>query len=143
MLRLIKADLTPTGKRDLGNGAPSWFLNFRASDALLCEKSHFGFQIFAHEIEFVGATLIGWVDCGFSRWQGEDQPAMTRIHVLETEDIAEKCAVRVGVFTVEDYVSARDHLPLPRNTSSQTRSTALNTAKTIRFKSSWNSSRRN
>ena len=79
MLRLIKADLSPTGKPHLGNGAPSWFLNFRALNALLCEGSHFGFQIFAHEIEFVG-TLIGRVDCGFSRRQGEDQPAMTRIH---------------------------------------------------------------
>jgi hypothetical protein len=115
MLRLIKADLAPTGKPHLGDGAPSWFLNFRALNALLCEGSHFAFKIFAHEIEFVGATLIRRVDCGFSRRQGEDQPAMTRIHVLETEDIAEKCAVGLGVLTVDDYVSARDHLPLLRN----------------------------
>jgi len=112
MLRLIQADLAPAGKSHLGNGAPSLFLNFRALNALLCEESHFCVQIFAHEKEFVG-TLIGRVDCGFSRWQGEDQPAVTRIHVLEIEDIAEKCAIRFGVFTVDDYVSARDHLVPP------------------------------
>src|SRR5437899_9482508 len=112
MLRLIKADLASTRKPHLRNGTPSLFLNFRARSALLGEGSHFGFQIVAHEIEFVDATLIGWVDCGFSRRQGEDQPAVTRIHGFETEDIAEKCAVRLGVLTVDNYVSARDHLLL-------------------------------
>jgi len=112
MLGLIQANLSPTRKTPLGNGAPSWFLNFRAFNTLICEGSHFGFQIFAHEIEFVG-TLIGRVDRGFPRWQSEDQPAMTRIQVLEIEDIAEKCAIRLGVLTVDDYVSARDHLHLP------------------------------
>jgi len=80
MLRLIKADLASTRKPHLRNGTPSLFLNFRARSALLGEGSHFGFQIVAHEIEFVDATLIGWVDCGFSRRQGEDQPAVTRLH---------------------------------------------------------------
>src|SRR3989475_11405590 len=112
MLWLIKADLASAGKPHLRNGTPSCFLNFRALNALLCEGSHFGFQIVAHEIELVGVTLIGRVDCGFSRRQGEDQPAMTRIHGFETEDIAEKCAVRLGVLTVDNYVSAKDHLPL-------------------------------
>src|ERR1700730_13525002 len=36
---------------------------------------------------------------------------MTRIHGFETEDIAEKCAVRLGVLTVDNYVSTRDHCP--------------------------------
>src|SRR5438105_12685581 len=45
----------------------------------------------------------------------EDQPAVTRIHGFETEDIAEKCAVRLSVLTVDNYVSARDHLLLRRN----------------------------
>jgi hypothetical protein len=115
MLRLIKADLASTGKPHLRHGTPSQFLNFRALNALLCEGSHFGFQIVAQEVEFVGATLIGRVDCGFSGGQGEDQPAVTRIHGFEPEDIAEKCAVCLGVLTVDNYVSARDHLPLRRN----------------------------
>src|ERR1022692_14857 len=112
MLRLIKADLTSTRKPHLRNGTPSCFLNVRALNALLCEGRHFGFQVVAHEIEVLGANLIGWVYCGFSGGQGEDQPAMTRINGFETEDIAEKCAVRLGVLTVENYVSAKNHLSL-------------------------------
>jgi hypothetical protein len=112
MLWLIKADLASTGESHLSNHAPSWFLDFRAFNALLCEGSHFGFQIFTHKIEFLRATLIGRVDCGFSGRQGEDYPAMPRVHGLETEDVAKKCAVRFGVLTIDDYVSARDHFPL-------------------------------
>jgi len=115
MLRLIKADLASTGKPHLRNGTPSFFLNFRALNVLLREGSHFGFQIVAHEIEFVDAILIGRVESGFCRRQGEDQPAMTRIHGFEPEDVTEKCAVRLGVFTVHNYVSARNHLPLLRD----------------------------
>src|SRR4030088_3370815 len=40
---------------------------------------------------------------------------MAPIHRLEPENVAEKCAVRFGVFTVDNYVSARNHLPLQRN----------------------------
>src|ERR1700719_59213 len=37
------------------------------------------------------------------------------IHRLEPENVAEKCAVRFGVFTVDNYVSAKNHFPLQRN----------------------------
>src|SRR5712692_5267138 len=114
MLRLIQADFASTGKPHLRNGTPSCFLNLRALNALLRQGSHLGFQAVAHEIEFVGTILIGRVECGFCRRQSEDQPAMTRIHGLEPENVAEKCAVRFGVLTVDNYVSARNHLPLLR-----------------------------
>jgi hypothetical protein len=52
------------------------------------------------------------VECGFRGRQGEDQPAVARIDGLEAEDVAEECPVRFGVFAVEDYVSAGDHLEL-------------------------------
>ncbi len=93
MLRLIKADLASTGKLHLRNGTPSCFLNFGAFNVLLREGSHFGFQIVAHEIEFVETVLIRRVECGFCRRQSEDQPAMARIHGFEPEDVAEKCTV--------------------------------------------------
>jgi hypothetical protein len=98
MLRLIKADLAATGKPHLRNGTPTLFLNLRALNPYLCEGSYFCSQIVAHEVKFMGATFIRRVDCGFCRRQGEDQPAMTSIHGFETEDIAEKCAVHLGVF---------------------------------------------
>src|ERR1700691_6030422 len=106
MLRLIQADIAASGKPYLRDGTPSRFLDFRAFDALLCEGSHFGFQIVAHEIELVGATRIGRVDCGFGRRQGEDKPAVTRVHGFEAEDVTEERSVCFGVFAVENYVSA-------------------------------------
>src|ERR1700674_1362388 len=115
MLRLIKAYLASPRKQHLRDGTPSRVLNFRELNALLCEVSHLGFQIVAHEIKFVG-TLFSGVECGFCRWQGEYQPAMARIHGFESENVAEKGAVRLGVFTVDNHVSAGDHLPLPKKT---------------------------
>jgi hypothetical protein len=112
MLWLIKADPASTGKPNLRDGAPSCFLNVRALNALLRERSHLGLQIVAHEIEFVGTVLIGRVKCSFRWRQGEDQPAMTSIHGCESEDIAKKCSVRFGVLAVDNYVRTRDHLLL-------------------------------
>jgi hypothetical protein len=50
------------------------------------------------------------VDCGFGRRQGEDKPAVTRVHGFEAEDVTEERSVCFGVFAVENYVSARNHL---------------------------------
>ncbi len=51
----------------IGNGTPRCFQNFRAHNALAREGSHFGFQIAAHEIEFVDIILIGRMERGFCR----------------------------------------------------------------------------
>jgi hypothetical protein len=114
MLWLIEADLTSAGKLHLRNGAPTCFLNRGALNPFCGEGGYFGLQVVAHEIEFVGiAMLIGRVECGFGRRQCEDEPAMARIDGLEPEDVAKECAVRIGVFAVENYVSARDHWNSP------------------------------
>jgi len=63
----------------------------------------------------VDTIRIGRVECRFSRRQGEDKPTVTRIHGLEPENVAKKCAVRFGVFTVDNYVSARKSFIPPKN----------------------------
>src|SRR5882762_2877079 len=113
MLRLIQVDVATTGKAHLRNGTPSLVLNFRALDILLRQGSHFGFQIVAHQIEFVDTVLLARVERGFCRRQRKDQPAMPRIHGLEAQDVAEKCAVRLSVFAVDNDVSARNHFAPP------------------------------
>jgi hypothetical protein len=60
VLWLIEANIASTGKPHLRNGTPSCLLNFRALNALLRERSHLGFQIVAHEIEFVDIVSEGW-----------------------------------------------------------------------------------
>ena len=102
MLRLIKANLASTGKPHLRNGAPPFLMNRRALHALHRQRSQLGFQVITQEIELMDAIPIGRVECGFCRRQGEDQPAMTCIHGFESEDVAEECAVRLGIFTVDD-----------------------------------------
>src|SRR5713226_7603007 len=58
------------------------------------------------------AILSGRVECCFSWRQRKDQPAMACIHRLEPENVAEEGAVRFRIFTVNNDVSARDHLHL-------------------------------
>jgi hypothetical protein len=58
MFRLIEADATSTGKTHLRNGTPAFFLNCRALYAPTREGGHLGFQIVAHEIEFVDAAIF-------------------------------------------------------------------------------------
>jgi hypothetical protein len=105
MLWLVQANRATTGKPHLGNRTPSCFLNFRTGHIFLGKGSHLRFQIVANEIEFVGAILIGRMKCGLSWRQGKDQPTMTRIHGFESENIAEECAVGLGVFAVDNYMS--------------------------------------
>ena len=114
MLGLIEADLAAARKPNLRDGAPSCFLNFRARNAFRREKSHLGLQIVAHEIELVGAILIGRMKRSFCWRQGEDQPAMTGVHGFESENISKKCSVRFGVLAVDNDVRTRNHLPLPK-----------------------------
>jgi hypothetical protein len=59
MFRLVEADLASTGKPYLCNGTPSLFLNRGALNILSREGVHLGFQVVAHEIEFVDAP-DGW-----------------------------------------------------------------------------------
>src|SRR5713101_2924427 len=109
MLRLVNADLASTRQPHLRNGTPRCFLNFGALNALLREGSHFGLQIIAHETELVDTIFIRWVECGFCGRQREDQPAMAPVHGSESEHVAKKCAVRLGVLTEDNYVSPRNH----------------------------------
>src|ERR1700680_4866601 len=112
MFRLIKANAASAGELHLGDGAPPFFVNFRALNVLLREGSHLGFQIVAQEIKFVDTIVIGRMKSRLRRRQSKDQPAVTSIHGLETQDVAKEGAVRVGGFSVKNHVSARNHLPL-------------------------------
>src|SRR6267142_2899639 len=113
MLRLIQVDVASTRKAHLRNGTPSLVLNFRALDILLRQGSHFGFQIVAHQIEFMDTILLARVERRFRWRQCEDQPAMARIHGSKAEDVAEKCAVSLSVFAVDNDVSAGNHFASP------------------------------
>jgi hypothetical protein len=109
MLWLVEADLATTGKLDVGDGTPSFFVNCRARNALFPERSHFRFQVVANEIELVWAVFIGGVERGLSGRECENEPAVAGIDGHESENVAEEGAVCVSVLCVDDYVSTRDH----------------------------------
>ena len=57
MFWLIEAEFASTGKFDFGDRTPSLLLNAGALDAFVCEGSHLGFQIVAHEVELVSFAV--------------------------------------------------------------------------------------
>src|SRR5580692_3541290 len=115
VLRLVQMDIASAGKRDRRYRTPPCFMNFGGLHAFRRERSDFGFQFVAHEVKLVGAILIGRMEGGLGGRQREDQPAVPRIDGFEAEDVAEKGAVSFGILTLDNYVSARNHLRLLRN----------------------------
>jgi hypothetical protein len=114
MLRLIKPYLAAARKLHLRYGTPSFFENCGARNTLFRECCHFSLEVIAQEIEFVRAIFFGGVKCGLARRKREDQPTVSSVDGRETENVAEKGPVRVGVFRVYDRVSTRNHAALPK-----------------------------
>jgi hypothetical protein len=70
----------------------------------LFESLDCGLEVVAHQIEFVRAILLRRVDGQLGRRESENEPAFTRVHVRELQDVAEELAVRLGVTAIEDDV---------------------------------------
>ena len=102
VLRLVKPNLTSTGKLDLCRKAPPGFLHFRALHPSLRQGHHFHFQIVAQEVHLVPATRIRGVKGSFGLRQSKDQPATPGIHIFKPQNIAEKCPVRLGILAIEN-----------------------------------------
>jgi hypothetical protein len=109
VLRLVKADLAPAGEEDFRKRAPSLLVNRRAWNIPLDQGSHLGLQVIAHEVELMRPILSGGVEGGFGWGQSEDQPAMAGVDGFQSENIAEECAIRLGILAVDNDVSAGNH----------------------------------
>ena len=57
----------------------------------------------------MSTILVRRVEGSFCQGQGEDQPAMTGVHGLESQHVSKKGAVRPGVLAVDDHMGARNH----------------------------------
>src|SRR5689334_181067 len=100
VLRLVQPQFAAAGQSDVSQRSPSFFMHFGTADSLAAETGHGGLQVIAHEVELVGAVLFGRMERRLGRRKRENQPAVARIDVREAEHIAEKRAIRLGVFTV-------------------------------------------
>ncbi|WP_287178904.1 hypothetical protein [Mesorhizobium sp.] len=62
---------------------------------------------------FVAVGFGGRVNGNLGRRQCEDQPAFASIDCWKTQNIAKKCAVRLGIRAVDDHVCTGNHGSLP------------------------------
>jgi hypothetical protein len=105
---LVEADFGAAGEAEFCDGAPAGFLDGGKLDAFFGEGGDFGFQVVAHQVELVFWS-VGRMDGDFGGWEGEDEPAVAGVDVMEAECVAEEGPVGVVVGAVEDEVSAGDH----------------------------------
>src|SRR5712671_3237095 len=99
MFRLIKTKLPTAGQSDCGEQTPAWLLHFGTFDTLFRQRGNLSFQIFAHQIELMLIVFSGRAR-DLSRRKGENQPAMSRVHGMKTENVFEEIAIGFGILTV-------------------------------------------
>jgi len=80
MLRLVEADLAPTGELELRYRAPSGFFYMRAVHSFLQEGGHLGPKVIAHEIQLMATVGVRRMYGQFRRGQGKDQPPVPGVH---------------------------------------------------------------
>ncbi len=109
MCGLVQANFAATGKSDLCNRSPPFFVDRRANDAFSRQTSHLGRKVFAHEIQFMAIVVFGRMKSRFCRGQSEDQPAVTGIDGRQPKHLAKKDAVRLRILAVDDDMCTRNH----------------------------------
>jgi hypothetical protein len=86
---LVETDLATAGKSDLRHRTPTRFLDGRASNTLRFEPLHLGREVVAHQVQ-LGGRSFRRMHGQLRRGKTEDQPAATRIEMLEAEDVGEE-----------------------------------------------------
>lgn len=110
VLRLVDADFTAARQREARDGAPTLFVDRRALDALRRHRLNERVDVIAHQVQLVRAVAVGRVYGDLSRWQGEDQPAVSGVGEWIAQNITKERAIGLCVFAVDDDVSAVDHV---------------------------------
>jgi hypothetical protein len=111
MSRLVQADLTTPGQRDLRHGPPPCFFDLRAGDALLRQWSDLGGEVVTHQVE-LSSWDLGRMDRKLRGREPKDQPSTSRIDRVETEDASQKGPIGVCILAEEYEVSSENHGPM-------------------------------
>src|SRR5439155_26208518 len=117
VLRLVEADRAGARRLELRHEAESFVLGRPEElDTLLLEFRDRALDVVAHEEQLVlpGLTAPAGsrVDSELTRRQLEDQPAGVRLHMVETQHVAEERACRITVLRKDERVDAGDHRPM-------------------------------
>src|SRR6267143_7117441 len=113
MVGLVKSDFPSSRQPDPADRAPPCFFHFRTADPLPLERSDFGLQICAHQVELVPRIIVRRMN-GQLRWrEREDQPAVAGVHGWKSKDLMEEGSISRRVGAVDDHVGAKDHESAP------------------------------
>src|SRR5262245_41039506 len=110
MARFVDAQLCTPGQTDSGERTPALIADrLTELHTLGLEVRDGGVDVVTLQVELVPARPVGRVYRQLGGWQGENQPALTGVNGVETEDVAEEGADVVRLLAVDDGVSAGDH----------------------------------
>src|SRR5690242_8628073 len=109
MPRLIEPEPAAAWQGDLGQQTPALIAYLGASDARRGQFRHRLFDVVAHQVELVPATVFGWMQGYFGRGQREDQPAMAGVGGGKLQHVAEEPAISLRTGGVEDGVGTGYH----------------------------------
>jgi len=115
MSRLVEAEFAAARQRNHRNLTPPLVSYNLALYLPSAEKVHGRTQVVAHEEETVLGFFLGglrWMDGYFRGWEGEDQPTVSRIHVMKFQNVTEEPAVSFGIGAVKDDMRTRDWHPI-------------------------------
>ena len=108
VLRLVDADRTASWKLELRHRSPASFLNLGTVNARLRKPLHLTGEVIAHEVQLRPGS-VGRVYRELRWRQIENQPAATRIDVVEAERVGKERAIGVCVAAEDDDVRTEDH----------------------------------
>lgn len=108
---LIEPELVSSRQLQAGGDAPTLVRDGRRYfDAFGLQRFDGGVNVVAHQVEFVPAGFLDWVNREFGGRQGEYEPAASRIYGWEFEDVAKQIPDAFRLTAVQENVNSVDHL---------------------------------
>src|SRR5262249_45485694 len=112
---LINAQLATSWQGQPGDQTPSLVLDRQAGDHVLLHLGHKGFDVCAHEIEFLRTVFFRWMHGDFCWRQSEDEPTVAYVDVRQLQSVAQKGAVSLRILAVYDRMRSDNHVcPRPQ-----------------------------
>src|SRR5208283_1753260 len=76
---LVEADAAAAGECQLRKNSPALFLHGAQLNFMFLQRLHSGFEVVAHEIEFVSVVFFVRMESGLGGRQREDQPSVAGV----------------------------------------------------------------
>jgi len=110
MLRFVEAYLPSAGQADLRDRAPARLCDPFTLHAFKLQSRYLTMEIGARQIKLMPIVFSRRMHSRFRDRQPEDQPTMARIDGLKAKDVSKERPVSIGIFRVDNYMRATDHV---------------------------------